>query len=586
MPFRFPSNLARNRRRSMPLGIAGLVVATMFGCTANPASVASKPVQANIVVARKVTGPEGMQSSAREPKVDAIQQTAYVEESVQKTTPDVLEVIPHPPAPFAVVDYPALIYRYPCVAIAVPDKEAASGVGAVVLRKVNGTPDDCYVATVKRSRATFLNLSDGAYDVFYLANPPKNPSEELAHRQADRRVLIEYQTASDLQNLVSSIDEPMDELESEPGFVPFEKWMQESAISPKDQRTTLGTSVMVDAVDEQTEHAWQLFRKRSHYAALRYFHTAVHDVGKRLGALRPGDERLTSSEWQAMFDGQSQTPRLIHEGEQDPAEWADRLAAYVGNQRQMAWTLYGMAKTYDAISQSERPLISHPEGLAVICYMAAIALDPTDPHPVNDMGVLCYRLGWMQQARSALHYAAVQTENPTAAYNLGRVLWEIGSREEAERWWQQAIEWDPSYRAAYIELARCALRFDGVALYPDRCRQLASNLNKILELYDRQSPEWTWAASVLDRLQIVGRELRLNDPGLIHRHWYAQLGAEPEGEIQIARQEPVSKPEYPGTQTAPNLLLHEILSSPPDRFAPSKIRPMDQAAKEQKGRLQ
>lgn len=73
----------------------------------------------------------------------------------------------------------------------------------------------------------------------------------------------------------------------------------------------------------------------------------------------------------------------------------------------------------------------------------AISLAPEDPFILDSMGWLQYRKGNLDQARAFLERAWRLRQDPEIAAHLGEVLWMKGSREEASRLWQSALQTHP-----------------------------------------------------------------------------------------------------------------------------------------------
>lgn len=455
-------------------------------------------------------------------------------ESVQPT------IIAPPPPPYSTVDYPTIIHTVSTVAVAVPDVTAQDGAKTnaaeaetrktgvrVVLRRSHfdsaSGQAQFYESAVKRGRGTFHNLPDGAYDVFYVTGDPNTSAAEVvANRNPDRRIIVQSPDSPLLSSIHSSVegDAPLRLVQDvSPEHSRFEA---DAAVSAS---MSLGQAVTMDAIQDRSARGWELLSKRSLYAALEQFQSAIHEVGKRMGNSSESEKQMAATDWQNLLDGKTDVATSIRTEQLDPAELAKKLTEYVGGQKGMASTFRGLGRTYDAIGQSPRPLIRDAEGLAVLAYMTAMALDPESFQAANDLGVLCHRLGWLENAKSNLTFAAERSQDAVAAYNLGRVYWDAGQPMEAEKWWRTAIDRDDRLAPAHLEFVRCVLRSGGLALYPQDCQSFAQSLNRIVELRPKGAPESVWASSVLQRLQLVGRELELNDDGLVHRQWLGRYSA-------------------------------------------------------------
>lgn len=77
----------------------------------------------------------------------------------------------------------------------------------------------------------------------------------------------------------------------------------------------------------------------------------------------------------------------------------------------------------------------------------AISLAPEDPFILDSMGWLYYRKGNLDRAREFLERAWRLRQDPEIAVHLGEVLWMKGSRDEASRLWQSALQSHPKNEA-------------------------------------------------------------------------------------------------------------------------------------------
>lgn len=83
----------------------------------------------------------------------------------------------------------------------------------------------------------------------------------------------------------------------------------------------------------------------------------------------------------------------------------------------------------------------------------AISLAPEDPFILDSMGWLHYRKGNLDKAREFLERAWRLRQDPEIAVHLGEVLWMKGSRDEASRLWQSALQSHPK-NEALIEIQK------------------------------------------------------------------------------------------------------------------------------------
>jgi len=143
--------------------------------------------------------------------------------------------------------------------------------------------------------------------------------------------------------------------------------------------------------------------------------------------------------------------------------------------------LYARALAFerrDRIDRAEadlrRLLVSEPENVAALNalgytladrtsrYQEALELidraraaDPDDPAIIDSHGWVLYRLGRHAEALVELRRAWGMLKDPEVATHLGEVLWTLGRREEAQKYFDEAARLDPANRA----LRRALLRF-------------------------------------------------------------------------------------------------------------------------------
>jgi tetratricopeptide (TPR) repeat protein len=91
---------------------------------------------------------------------------------------------------------------------------------------------------------------------------------------------------------------------------------------------------------------------------------------------------------------------------------------------------------------------------AIALYESHIAEQPNDALVLNNLGVLCRRIGDSERGLSCLRRASeISPNNADLAYNLANALSERGGRDEAAELYQKAIKLNPIYVAAYVNLA-------------------------------------------------------------------------------------------------------------------------------------
>jgi len=82
-----------------------------------------------------------------------------------------------------------------------------------------------------------------------------------------------------------------------------------------------------------------------------------------------------------------------------------------------------------------------PEALALI--EKAVKLAPDDPHIIDSLGWVHYRMGNLKEGIKYLNQAFAVRPDPEIAAHLGEVLWKQGEKEEAKKIWQTALKSDP-----------------------------------------------------------------------------------------------------------------------------------------------
>jgi Flp pilus assembly protein TadD len=68
---------------------------------------------------------------------------------------------------------------------------------------------------------------------------------------------------------------------------------------------------------------------------------------------------------------------------------------------------------------------------------------PQDPHILDSVGWVKFRLGDNVQAEEYLRAAFAQMPQAEVAAHLGEVLWVQGRRDEAREIWRQGVELEP-----------------------------------------------------------------------------------------------------------------------------------------------
>ncbi len=164
------------------------------------------------------------------------------------------------------------------------------------------------------------------------------------------------------------------------------------------------------------------------------------------------------------------------------AAWPDDPALLYA--RGLAW------ERLDRIDRAEadlrRLLVTEPENVAALNALGYTLADRTDRYRealelidrartaepdnaaiIDSHGWVLYRLGRTREALVELRRAWGLMKDPEVAAHLGEVLWQLGRREEAQRYFEEARALDPENRA----LQRALQQFDIVLPAPEPAAQ-------------------------------------------------------------------------------------------------------------------
>lgn len=445
--------------------------------------------------------------------------------------------------PFNDASYPIVIHRQSSVAIAAPRElreegaeagssaavRSASWVRGVAIRKVAGPETGrTYVQPCVGARASFQNLSAGTYDVFYLdaatlqalkACAPAQQEKELAAASPQRRILVEQTQIS-----AGASDVPW-RTNGDVSTVAAGGTPPPAVARTSLPRTRLGMAAVDPVTEGRTQRAWQLLALHSWFNARREFTQAIEQYCKScpLPATRQQGELPPKGMFSAaeILSGSSAVLDQLRTGEGKHEIVAGELVNAVGRQEKLAQSLYGLGKAYEAISAESTALVEGADDLALVCFHAAHQLDPQSVAALNDLGVLYYRRGRLEPACRWLTLAARAESEVSCAYNLGRVLQDLGRVNEAESCWHWVLERQTGCKEALVAWIHLALGPNSPAQYAEQCRTLGINLGCLLEVYGADSPEGKWAKAALRHLEVLGHELRLNSPSVTGELWLA-----------------------------------------------------------------
>jgi Flp pilus assembly protein TadD len=93
-----------------------------------------------------------------------------------------------------------------------------------------------------------------------------------------------------------------------------------------------------------------------------------------------------------------------------------------------------------------------PEAYALI--EKALQLAPDDPFIMDSMGWVQFRMGRLKEAEAMLRRAHEIRPDAEIAVHLGEVLWVIGQKEDARKFWRDAQKKDPQNDTLKSTLAR------------------------------------------------------------------------------------------------------------------------------------
>ena len=144
------------------------------------------------------------------------------------------------------------------------------------------------------------------------------------------------------------------------------------------------------------------------------------------------------------------------------AEFPDELEILYA--RALSWERRGRCRRAEA--DLRRILVIEPESIAALNALGYTLADRTDRYAealelinraraaepdnaaiIDSYGWVLYRLGRTQDALVELRRAFALQKDAEIGAHLGEVLWVLGQREEARRYFEQAREIDPDNRA-------------------------------------------------------------------------------------------------------------------------------------------
>lgn len=423
-------------------------------------------------------------------------------------------------------------------------------VASVLLRKAAGPGKGAvHWRSATKGWAAFNDLTNGEYEVFYLSTPVR--FTEVGAPDIGDAALAELKTPH--RRIVIDLDHPADLSAIEPGAMPavkvsrvdesdivrtarmkvnsfdrrHERFEDTSNSSSGGRQLDLGIRNLVGIAETRADNGWKLLREGKLAAARKEFVAAVQLVGNGVAATdwKGSNAEPSTAElfgWREILEVSEPVMQALRKSRVDGKMLAREMARSAGDQKAMARTYYGLAKTCDAIGQSSAAVDPQAWYGAIIAYYTAMQLDDSMPEVCNDLGVLYYRLGDLKRGGELIEDAAKADPDPRYAYNMGRILWDSSRRLEARDWWHKAAAAEPKSSEAVLSLARFQLSGVGGALSSADCQVLAENLGCILKEYGPLSSQGKWAKTVLQQLEVLGYEIRLNSTSLAVRTFVAR----------------------------------------------------------------
>ncbi len=139
------------------------------------------------------------------------------------------------------------------------------------------------------------------------------------------------------------------------------------------------------------------------------------------------------------------------------AEKLDRLDVMEISLRKVIKISPGNQHAYNALGYSfaERNIRLEE---AYVLIERALSMAPDDPFIMDSMGWVQFRLGRLKEAEGLLRKAYSIRPDPEIAVHLGEVLWVIGMREDARKFWRDASTKDPKNDTLRNTLARLQVK--------------------------------------------------------------------------------------------------------------------------------
>lgn len=466
--------------------------------------------------------------------------------TVNPSRPDLLSMIPADTASDAVPQFPAVVHHAPTVVIAVPCElangrtEQGSGrpgmikplmpmqtwVRFVALHSTTEQVIMRHREKVANGHARFQEIAPGSYDVYYLDEDRPVGNEEAPHRRIIVESVREQRAIRPV--LFSAV---------------LDRGLPEPTRAEPKQSPQWEVSVLSAAENAAVREGWNQLRLGNLFHAARTFQSIVHS-----SSLSPAGS-LEAQFWQEFLDAQPIGTEALKRHGGGAAEAGRRLAAYVQERKELTAAVYGLAKAWDAVAQSPDSIVADADLVAEACYLAAAELNPRSAAVANDLGVFYWTLGRHEEGIEWLRKAAGRGRNALYAYNFGQALFATGDTIGGTAMWRVAIARDHRWEAPWLSLLQTRLRPDSPALYEGGCRELAYDLTQAMG--DPNVPESTrrWAARTMLGLEVLGRELRLNQSPLPLRHMLGLLGAE-ESAVTPATMDAIDAADAPGVSPA------------------------------------
>lgn len=381
---------------------------------------------------------------------------------------------------------PTIVYRVSDVVL-IPPCLPTGPIRAVLARKVGEPAGKEFIEPVTGGSVVLRSLSAGAYDIWYLADANRRPTQ---HQSCDRRILIEIQDPNAANVLAS--DQPS----------------AAKSVSPT-------TNVADPAVRNHMDRGWNLLRRGACYTAHREFLAALMEIVGQTSNV--DDPESTEQRLREFLSRDCDCDIASDSGRSMLASASNALSKSFVGRSDAAQALYGLGKSYRMMARTGQPRVHSADHRAVLCYMAASQVDPRHAASRNELGVQYFNAGLVSQAADCFRDAADLTRDPAPAYNLGRCREAQGRRYEAMLAHERALWSDDHFLPALVEYCRLRTLADAPAMYPEQASDLIGRLSEIINQRGIHTEDGLWASLLLSQLSDLPKEELRNRSSIASR---------------------------------------------------------------------